>query len=225
MPMLLVNREVGTQMWPSIQLPDDLGGVVEHVSVAWPGYPGCRHVQGSPQTSPSQHACCLLLRPVGGTWGAGTLDISKPEGGMVGHCVPEHAHRALAWAGVQSLRISDRGCFHCLCKDPWFSPSHSLSCCLGVGQSTHRVNTTSLLVVSLSALTSDQGVLGHQEAAGVSCCILSYYTRKWLLIYRFLLCRWPEGSSLFPVTSDLWLAGPHQYHLWTGYLIFMFLWA
>lgn len=70
------------------------------------------------QVHPRHHACCLLLQPVGGTWGAGTLGVSKPEGVMVGHCVPEHAHRAPAWAGVQSLRIPDRGYFHCLCECP-----------------------------------------------------------------------------------------------------------
>lgn len=140
MPMLLVNREVGTQMWPSIQLPDDLGGVMELVSVAWPGYPGRRHVPGSPQISPSQHACCLLLWPVGGTWGGRNFGHQQAWRCDVGRCVTEHAHRAPAWAGVQSLRIPDCDCFHCLCEDPWFSWPHSLSCCRGVGQSTHRVN-------------------------------------------------------------------------------------
>lgn len=73
MPMLLVNREVGTQMWPSIQLSDDLGGVIEHASVAWPGYPGCRHDPGSPQTS------CLLSASPASRWDLGGRNFGRQQ--------------------------------------------------------------------------------------------------------------------------------------------------
>lgn len=169
MPTLLVNKEVGTQMWPSIQLSDDLGGVIEHVSVAWPGYPGCRRVPCSPQTS------CLLSASQASRWDLGGRNFGCQQ---AWRC---DGRPLCSWACSQSPGLSR--CAEPQDTWPWLfsllvwgslilttpQPLLLSGCWPEHPQGEHHISSC----VSPSALPSDQRVLGHQEAAGV---LAAYYS-------------------------------------------------
>lgn len=112
----------------------------QHMTLRWPGWghgaclcdmtwlSGCRHVPGSPQTSPSHHAYSLLLWPVGGNWGGGGghRDFEHQQAcSCDGTSVFPSMLIEWAWdqAGVQNLRTHDSGhsiaCVKTLdCQDP-----------------------------------------------------------------------------------------------------------
>lgn len=205
MPTLLVNKEVGTQMWPSIQLSDDLGGVVEHVSVAWPGYPGCRHVPCSPQTS------CLLSASPASRWDLGgrNFGVSKPEGVMVGRCVPEHAHRAPAWAVCRASGyltvVAFTACVRILdSHDPTASSAVWVLARVPTGWTPH------LFMWSLPqhCLQTRGSLATRRQQECLSHIILLYSEMAFnLQIFTLQVARRLKSVS---VTRDPWAAGPHQ---------------
>lgn len=129
-------------------------------------------------------------------------------------------HITMVRAGMQSLRTHYNAYFPSLYGDLWFSGlSHPflLSCFWPwYPQGEHHT----------LALPPGDGV--QWEAAGcvqweVLGCVLSYFTRKWLSLYRLSLCRWWEGTHLFAVagTCDQQALTVATVH-WL--LVFMFLW-
>lgn len=207
MHMLLANRKVCTQIWPSTQLSDDLSGALEYVSVAWPGYLECRHVPGPSQTLPSQRACCLLLWP--GPGRGRTLGISKPEGVKVGHCAAEDVHRASAYITVAifiaCVRILDS-------QDP--SQPLLLS---GFGHSTHRVSTTPFPVLSPSALPPGQvGPWPPGGSRGALLQIILFYSEMAFNLQIFI---WQMMGRCSFVSYK---RGTCDQHLWTDYLFLYF---
>lgn len=203
MPTLLVNKEVGTQMWPSIQLSDDLGGVVEHVSVAWPGYPGCRRVPCSPQTS------CLLSASPASRWDLGGRNFGCQQ---AWRC---DGRPLCSWACSQSPGLSR--CAEPQDTWPWLFSLlvwgslilHSLFCCLGVGQSTHRVNTTSLHVSLPQHCLQTRVSLATRRQQECLLHIILLYLEIAFNLQIFTLQVAGRLKSVFH-NEGPWPAGPHQ---------------
>lgn len=209
MHMLLANRKVCTQIWPSTQLSDDLSGALEYVSVAWPGYLECRHVPGPSQTLPSQHACCLLLWPGGRTW----------EGQNFGH---QQAWRCegwplCCWGCSESLGIHYSGHFHCLCEDPWFSGPLTASPTIWFWpQHPQGEHHTFSCVLSLSTASRPGGPLFTGGSRGALLQIILLYSA---MAFNLQIFTWHMMGRCSFVSYK---RGTCDQHLWTGYLFLYF---